>query len=92
MKEAALKLGLKEVGKGRDMSRWKEEHCMGEEGEPGCRRGLSSVLCSAGSWASLQKGFPGWAEASALMLEAVGGQERFVMRSMTRAKLAFLKD
>lgn len=39
------------------MSRWKEENCMGEEGELGCMRGLGSVLCGAGSWASLQKGF-----------------------------------
>lgn len=68
MKEAALKLGLEEVGEGRDMSRWKEEHCLGEEGELGCTRGLGSVLCTAGSWVSLQKSFSGWAEASALVL------------------------
>lgn len=53
MKEVVLKLGLKEVGKGRDMFRWKEEYCMGEEGELDCRRGFGFVFCSVGSWVSL---------------------------------------
>ena len=56
LEEAALQLGLEEVGEGRDMSRQKEEHRVGEEGDPGCRRGLGSVLCNAGSWVSLQEG------------------------------------
>lgn len=67
MKEAALQLGLEEVGEGRDMSRRKEEHCMRDEGEPGCTRGLGSVLGTAGSWVSLQRGFSAWAEASTLV-------------------------
>ena len=49
LKKVALKLGLEEVGEGRDMSRWKEEHSMGEEGESGCTRSHGSVLCAAGS-------------------------------------------
>lgn len=83
MEEAALQLGLEKVGKGKAISRQKEEHCKGEEGEPGCRRGLGSVHCRAGSWASLQKGFPVGAETSAQVLEAAGGQGRFVRRAVT---------
>lgn len=88
MEEAAGSGG----GGRKDISRQKEEHCMGEEGEPGCKRGLGSVFCGAGSWASLQKGFPGWAETYAHMLEAAGGQGRSVRRAVTNAEPMFLKD
>lgn len=64
---------------------------MREEGEPGCMRGLASVLCSAVGRANLQKGFPGGAEASALMLEGRGPGLVF-RRAMTNAEPVFLKD
>lgn len=48
-RRAALKLGLEEVGDGRDMSRRWEEHCPGEEGGPGCTRGLGSALAVQGA-------------------------------------------
>lgn len=55
MEEAALQLDL-EVGKGKVISR-QEEHCKGAEGEPGCRRGLGSVLSVRGAGPACRKAF-----------------------------------
>lgn len=56
------------------------------------RRSLGSVLCSVGCRALLQKGPPGQADASVLILEAVMSQGQFRRTAMIRAEFAFLKD